>query len=97
MKEEFWTKRDGTRIAVGDMDVEHLQNTLRMIIRNNRRLVEKHEELAFPEMTYFEWEDSQDAQAYRDLANPDIFFPLLEGGVHGSPELQERHGKGVFR
>ena len=36
MKEEFWTQRDGTRIAVGNMDVEHLRNTLRMILRNQR-------------------------------------------------------------
>lgn len=33
MQEEYWTKRDGTKIAVGDMDIEHLRNTLRMLIR----------------------------------------------------------------
>jgi hypothetical protein len=31
------------------------------------------------------------AQAYRDLANPDAYFPLL--GAHGSPELQKKHGR----
>jgi hypothetical protein len=25
MEEEFWTERDGTKIAVGDMDVDHLR------------------------------------------------------------------------
>lgn len=96
--------RDGTRVAVGDMDVEHLlRNTLRMIIRNRREsrrilVSTEHDEVSGmeEEMTYFQWKDSQDARRYCDLANPNIFFPLLEGGVHGSLGLQQRHGKGVF-
>ena len=33
MKEEYWTTKEGKKIAVGDMDIEHLRNTLRMLLR----------------------------------------------------------------
>lgn len=33
--EEYWTMKDGSTIAVGEMSLEHLQNTLRLIIRNS--------------------------------------------------------------
>lgn len=36
MKDEFWTCRDGRKIAVGDMDESHVRNTLRMILRKCR-------------------------------------------------------------
>jgi len=32
----FWTKKNGEQIDVDDMTVEHLRNTLKMIIRNNQ-------------------------------------------------------------
>ncbi len=34
MATEYWTQKDGTKISVDDMSVEHLRNTLKMIIRN---------------------------------------------------------------
>jgi hypothetical protein len=36
MEEEIWVCRDGRRLRVGEMSLEHLQNTLRMIIRAKR-------------------------------------------------------------
>ena len=36
MEEEYWTTKDGRKIAVGDMTEEHLKNTLRMILRKRR-------------------------------------------------------------
>jgi hypothetical protein len=102
MKEEFWTKRDGTKIAVGDMEVEHLRNTLRMIIRNNRhRVVEviaKEENLPpyAIEDQYWYWEAERDARAYRAMADPNVFFPMIDGGVYGSPELQRTRGHRCF-
>ena len=33
MKEEYWTTKKGERIAVGDMDEDHVRNCLRMLIR----------------------------------------------------------------
>jgi len=44
MKEEYWTTKDGQKIAVGDMTDEHVRNTLRMIIRKAREMKE-HQEL----------------------------------------------------
>jgi hypothetical protein len=37
MEEEIWVCKDGRRLRVGEMSLEHLQHTLRMIIRTNRR------------------------------------------------------------
>lgn len=34
--EQYWTMKDGTKIAVGDMSVDHLRNVLRMLIKNDR-------------------------------------------------------------
>lgn len=30
----YWTMKDGTKINVDDMSIEHLRNTLKMILRN---------------------------------------------------------------
>lgn len=43
MEDEIWTTRDGRKIAVGDMDEQHVRNTLRMILRNRRRMQERVE------------------------------------------------------
>jgi hypothetical protein len=37
MEEEIWVCKNGRRLRVGEMTLEHLQDTLRMIIRNRRR------------------------------------------------------------
>lgn len=100
VREEYWTMRDGRKIVVGDMDVDHLRNTLRMLIRKARKarassVARAALAEALDSMTQFEWEDMRDAQAYQDLANPHVFFPLIDGGVYGSPELQKRHGGSI--
>ena len=33
-KDYYWMTKDGQKINVDDMDVNHLRNTLKMIIRN---------------------------------------------------------------
>jgi len=33
-KTYYWTTKSGEKINVDDMDIEHLRNTLKMIIRN---------------------------------------------------------------
>lgn len=34
MNTVYWTMKDGTKINVDDMDINHLRNTLKMLIRN---------------------------------------------------------------
>lgn len=33
----YWTMRDGQKIDIDQMSLEHLRNTLKMIVRNNNR------------------------------------------------------------
>lgn len=33
----YWTMRDGQKIDIDQMSLEHLRNTLKMIVRNNDR------------------------------------------------------------
>lgn len=35
MQEEYWTTKEGKKMAVSDMTEEHVKNVLRMIIRNS--------------------------------------------------------------
>lgn len=30
----YWTMKNGKKISIDDMDIDHLKNTLKMIIRN---------------------------------------------------------------
>ena len=106
MKDEIWTMKDGTKIAVGDMSESHVRNALRMVIRNHNKQMAHarlrkaarlfcdvasaggHEDL---EMSLGDMQDELSAQAYARLSDPHAFFPLLEGGRHGSPELAARY------
>lgn len=97
-RDEIWTMKDGTKIAVGDMEERHVRNALRMVIRTARRrrqLRAALEEIRSDdcEMTVGEAQEMLNTQHYLALANPGAFFPLLEGGVYGSPELQAKYGR----
>lgn len=35
---QYWTMKDGKKISVDDMDIDHLKNVLKMILRNNQRV-----------------------------------------------------------
>ncbi len=37
----YWTMKDGNKISVDNMDINHLRNTLKMIIRNSERKPKK--------------------------------------------------------
>ena len=39
MEKVYWTMRNGQKIDVDTMDITHLRNTLKMIIRNKQRVV----------------------------------------------------------
>lgn len=36
MSKIYWTTKDGSKIDVDEMSIEHLRNTLKMIIRKNQ-------------------------------------------------------------
>ena len=36
----YWKMRNGRLISVDDMDINHLRNTLKMIIRNHEKVVQ---------------------------------------------------------
>jgi hypothetical protein len=87
--DEIWTTRDGQKIAVGDMDEQHVRNALRMILRARRKMAR-----TILDNTHdFHEDNGQDMlndQYRRDLSNPKIFFPLIGEGVYGSEELAKR-------
>lgn len=35
----YWTMHNGQKINIMDMDMQHLQNTLKMIVRNNNKII----------------------------------------------------------
>ena len=39
MNNIYWTTKNGHKILVDDMDIDHLKNTLKMIIRNQAKSV----------------------------------------------------------
>ena len=45
MQEEYWTTKDGKKIAVGDMDEQHVRNALRMVLRKKREWFEKNQDV----------------------------------------------------
>lgn len=98
MKDEIWTKRDGTKIAVSDMDESHVRNALRMVIRNHRKLIEKRAlaralvELMNEETMSWGGQDELHAEAMQRLRDPNVHFPLL--GCNGSEELYNSRGRG---
>lgn len=92
--------KDGTQIAVGDMEERHVRNALRMLIRQHRKRRERRSTAMQSalvggdyDLSGGEGQDMLNAEHYRMLANPSAFFPLLDGGVHGSPALQAKYGR----
>ncbi len=37
MDKVYWTMKNGEKIDIDEMDINHLRNTLKMLIRNNRK------------------------------------------------------------
>jgi hypothetical protein len=97
MSDEVWTTRDGTRIAVGDMSEGHVRNALRMLLRKRRvRLAQMYPPFAIEDnVSESDAQDLMNDQHSEDLRNPAIFFPLLDGGVHGSNELYRKYAGSI--
>lgn len=56
----YWTMKNGQKIDIDEMDLNHLRNTLKMLVRNSQRTkvvkpkFEIHGEIA-KEMIFNEW------------------------------------------
>jgi len=35
----YWTQNNGVKIDIDTMDIQHLRNTLKMIVRNSKRVI----------------------------------------------------------
>ena len=68
--EEIWTTQDGRKIPVGEMDIDHLRNTLRMLIRKGRERAQRkllkqlYDDLPVPDESFYERPDN-----HQQLAN----------------------------
>jgi len=40
----YWTQKNGVEIDIDAMDIQHLRNTLKMIVRNTKRKIEEVQE-----------------------------------------------------
>ena len=47
MSTVYWTMKNGQKISVDDMDINHLRNTLKMIIRNNEEARKTNKDTPF--------------------------------------------------
>lgn len=63
-KDYYWTMKNGQKINVDDMDLQHLRNTLKMIIRNiessekkNKPKFELHGDIAQDHLAQMEDEE----------------------------------------
>lgn len=57
MNEQYWTTKDGRKIAVGEMTLEHLRNVLRMLIREDRIFFESEDNDLLPSGTGEWWKE----------------------------------------
>lgn len=70
--EYYWIQKNGKQIKVDDMSIEHLRNTLKMLIRNSSKLtktIEIHGEIAQSMidqgyLEHYEYEMGIDDQGY---------------------------------
>lgn len=46
-KKIYWTMRSGQKIDIDEMSIDHLRNTLKMIVRNIEASHRKHEKKPF--------------------------------------------------
>ncbi len=37
----YWTQSNGVKVDIDTMDIQHLRNTLKMIVRNSKRVITK--------------------------------------------------------
>ena len=81
MNTVYWTMKDGTKINVDDMDINHLRNTLKMLIRNADNIaIRKASNNSFKVNGELAQEDADNYEIYKATGmlpedfDEDIFF-----------------------
>lgn len=75
----YWTMRDGSKISVDDMDVNHLRNVLKMILRNieQKKTVKKYELKLNGEIAQSMIDDAMEQELFDTLSDKErIFYGL---------------------
>ena len=75
----YWTMRDGSKISVDDMDVNHLRNVLKMILRNieQKKTIKKYELKLNGEIAQSMIDDAMEQELFDTLSDKErIFYGL---------------------
>lgn len=72
-KTYYWVTREGESINVDDMDIKHLRNTLKMIIRNNQPKQKKRIEFTLKGDMANQFNEQQEEMEYDEFNDPYIF------------------------
>jgi hypothetical protein len=72
-KTYYWVTREGESINVDDMDIKHLRNTLKMIIRNNQPKQKKRIEFTLNGDMANQFNEQQEEMEYDEFTDPYIF------------------------
>ena len=72
----YWTMRDGSKISVDDMDVNHLRNVLKMILRNieQKKTVKRTEVKLNGEIAQSMIDDAMEQELYDTLSDEERSF-----------------------
>ena len=68
----FWKMRNGQLIDIDKMDIEHLRNTLKMLVRNNSRQKPRPSSILNGEMAQF-FNDSYLGEDQCDATEIDLY------------------------
>jgi hypothetical protein len=71
-KTYYWVTREGENINVDDMDIKHLRNTLKMIIRNNQPKQKKRIEFTLNGDIANQFNEQQEEMEYDEF--PDTYI-----------------------
>jgi hypothetical protein len=72
-KTYYWVTREGESINVDDMDIKHLRNTLKMIIRNNQPKQKKRIEFTLNGDIANQFNEQQEEMEYDEFPDTYIF------------------------
>lgn len=52
MSKVYWTMKNGQKIDIDEMDINHLRNTLKMIVRNHQKNTKRNKILTTKELEF---------------------------------------------